>query len=107
MNTTLSMALCTLVVTASLAMAADTPSIEQGKELFNSTNLGTNGKRCATCHPDGRGLSEAAGYDAPRLGKIINQCISRPLKGTELPPDSPKLQSLIMYVQSLAAVGKK
>lgn len=107
MNTTLPMALCILAAAASLAPAAGGPSIERGRELFNSTNLGTNGKRCATCHPDGRGLSGAAAYDAARLGRIINQCISTPLKGRELPLDSPDLQSLIMYVQSLGAIGKK
>lgn len=107
MNTTVPMALCTLAVTASVAMAADAPSIEQGKELFNNPNLGTNGKRCSTCHPDGKGLREAAGYDGGRLEKIVNQCISKALKGKELAPDSTELKSLVMYLQSLTAVGEQ
>jgi cytochrome c len=107
MNTTLPVALCTLVVAASLAMAAEAPTIEQGRELFNSVNLGTNGKRCASCHPDGRGLGKAAGYEDARLGRIINQCISASLKVWELAPDSGELKSLIMYVHSFGGVGKK
>jgi cytochrome c peroxidase len=106
MNTAFTTLLCTLAVTASLAIAVDTPSLEQGRELFNSVKLGTNGKSCSTCHPDGRGLGDAGGYDTARLGKIINQCIDKSLKGTALPLESPELQSLIMYVQSLAAMGK-
>jgi len=107
MKSALPTILCTLAVTVSLAMAVDTPSIELGRELFNSAKLGTSGKRCSTCHHDGQGLGDAAGYDKARLGKIINQCIDKPLKGTELTLDSPEMQSLIMYVQSLAAMSKK
>jgi cytochrome c peroxidase len=101
------MALCSLAVAASAAMASDIPSIERGKGLFNGTTLGTNGKSCATCHYAGKGLERAAGYDEVRLEKIINQCIGGPLKGTELAPDSTEMKSLIMYLQSLVTIGKK
>ncbi|HEX9024605.1 MAG TPA: cytochrome C [Geobacteraceae bacterium] len=107
MKTTLPMALCAVAVTVSLATAAGVPSIEQGRELFNSSDLGTNGKRCATCHAGGKGLGEAAGYDPVRLEKIANQCIKKALKGKELAPGSVELASLVMYLQSLAAVGGK
>lgn len=103
----LRMALCALVVGVSSVMAFAAPSVEQGKQLFNSTDLGTNGKRCATCHPDGKGLETAAGYDRVNLEMIVNQCIKKPLKGKELAPDSAEMQSLVMYVQSLAAPGNK
>jgi len=103
----LCMVLCLLVVGVSSVMAFAAPSVEQGKALFNSTDLGTNGKRCATCHPNGKGLEEAAGYGKTELGVIINQCIKKPLEGRELALDSAEMQSLVMYVQSLAAPGKK
>lgn len=106
-TTTTPMTLGILVVTASLALAASTPSSEQGKILFGSTNLGTNGRSCATCHPDGKGLSEAAGYDGSALVTISNQCIRKALKGRELAPESTEMKSLVMYLQSLADRGKK
>ena len=102
-----SMVLCALVVGVSSAMAFAAPSVEQGKALFNSTDLGTNVKRCATCHPGGKGLETAAGYDKVNLAMIVNQCIKKSLNGKELAPDSAEMQSLVMYVQSLAALGKK
>ena len=107
MNFTLPMTLCTLAVTASLATAAGAPSIERGKELFGSTNLGTDGKSCSTCHSQGKGLVDAAGYDEVRLENIINQCIKKALKGAGFARDSAELKSLVMYVQTLANAAKK
>jgi cytochrome c peroxidase len=87
---------------ASMALAGDGPSIEQGKELFNSTKLGTNGKSCATCHSDVKKLGNAATYDEGQLGDIINQCIENPLKGNALDPASRDMRSLIIYIKSFA-----
>jgi cytochrome c len=100
-------ALIAFVAVATLALAADLPSIERGKQLFDSTNLGTNGKSCSTCHPDGSGMDKAASYVESRLGKMVNQCIQKPLKGQALASDSPELKSLIMYIQALAKPAKK
>lgn len=100
-------ALIAFVVAATPAIAADAPSIELGKQLFNNTNLSTNGKSCSTCHPDGSGLVKAASYVESSLGKIINQCIQKPLKGKALASDSPELKSLIMYIQTLATPARK
>ena len=87
---------------ASMALAGDTPSMEQGKGLFNSTKLGTNGKSCATCHSDVKKLEKAATYDEGQLGDIINQCIENPLKGNALDPASRDMRSLIIYIKSFA-----
>jgi cytochrome c len=87
---------------ASLAMAAGQPSNERGKELFNSTALGTNGKSCATCHAGGKGLVEAATYDPKKLEQIANQCIVKALKGNALASGSPDLTSLVAYLKTLA-----
>jgi cytochrome c len=94
-------------VSASLAMAAGQPSVDRGKELFNSTILGTNGKSCATCHAGGKKLEKAAGYDEKLLEKIVNQCIVKALEGKALPPDSPDLTSLVAYVKTLGPTATK
>lgn len=91
---------------ASLAWAAG-PSMERGKDLFNSTKLGTNGKSCATCHRDGKRIERAATYGDGELGEIINQCIKNPLEGNGLDPGSDDMKSLIMFVKAYAAPGKK
>jgi cytochrome c len=94
-------------VSASLAMAAGQPSPERGKELFNNTALGTNGKSCATCHAGGKKLEDAATYDTKKLEKIVNQCIVNALKGSALAPGSPDLTSLVAYLKTLAPAAAK
>jgi len=94
-----------LPMAATLAWA-DMPSMEKGKELFNSTTLGSNGKSCSTCHMDGKKLDRAANYDEGELGEIINQCIKNSLGGKALDPSSSEMKSLIMFVKSFAGPGK-
>ena len=93
--------LIALPLLASLAWAAE-PSMERGKELFNSTKLGTNGKSCATCHRDGKKLEKAATYADDELGALINQCIKNPLAGKGLDPYSSDMKSLIMFIKGFA-----
>ncbi len=76
-------------------------SIAKGQALFASTELGSNGKACATCHPDGKGLQEIDAYSDPQLREMINFCIRDAQKGTMLPLDSPKIESLLLYLRSL------
>ena len=75
-------------------------SAEKGMVLFNDSNLGTSGKSCSSCHPDGQGI-EMAG-DKENLTDIINTCISGPLKGQALDTESIEMQSLVLYIKSLA-----
>jgi len=84
------------------AWAAGQVSAERGKELFESTGLGSNHKSCASCHPKGNKLESAASYQQPRLEKIVNMCIQQMLAGTPLPPDSDDMASLISYLRSFA-----
>ena len=91
-----------MLAAASMAMAGEGASPAKGKELFTSKQLGTNGKSCNLCHPDGKGLGKAAAYDDGELGEIINQCIKNPLKGKALDPASTEMKSLVMYIKSLA-----
>ena len=98
--------LCALTMIASLAAAVDVPSIERGKELFNSTSLGTNGKSCASCHLDGRGLDEVANRDEATLAGIVNGCITGPLRGKAFSSGSSNLKSLVMYIKTLGNAKK-
>ena len=91
-----------MLASASLAMAMDGASPDRGKQLFTSTQLGTSGKSCNSCHPGGKGLEKAAAHDTGELGEIVNQCIKTPLKGKALDPASAELKSLIMYIKTLA-----
>ncbi len=98
--------LCMPMLLASLALAAG-PSMEKGKELFNNTALGTNGKSCATCHRDGKRLEGAAAIDDGELAGTVNQCIERTLAGKSLDPASDNMKSLIMYIRSFANSEKR
>lgn len=98
------MVLFLVLATASWGSAADEqPSLKRGEELFNSTQLGTSGKSCASCHPGGKKLEAAAGYKDDKLAAIINRCIMKPLKGKPLAADSTDLRSLIIYLKSFAS----
>lgn len=99
---TAGMVLLLVLAAASWGLAADQPSLKRGEELFTSTQLGTSGKTCASCHPGGKKLEEAAAYKDDELAVIINQCIVKPLKGKPLAADATDLKSLIMYLKSFA-----
>lgn len=103
MGTPIRTCIVLLVVTAlaAAAFAGGTPSAEQGKALFSSASLGSNGKSCFTCHPGGKGLEESAVSNEKALERIVNQCIDKALKGKPLANGSPELSSLVMYLKTL------
>ncbi len=84
------------------AFAGEGGSLERGKELYESTKLGTNGKSCASCHPGGRKLEWAATYDETKLSVTANRCIVKALQGKALAADSDDLKSLVMYLKTFA-----
>ena len=84
----------------------DLPSLERGKELFTSKQLGTTGMSCATCHPGGKKLENASSSGDDELANTINSCISGPLKGNKLDPASNDMKSLVLYIKSFAVSGK-
>jgi len=90
------------VLLAPFAFAAEEPSVELGKKLFNNPGLGAsqNAISCVVCHPDGEGLQNAG--QKSNLTETINQCIIGPLKGEALYEDTVAMKSLVMYIQSLA-----
>jgi len=97
------MTIIALVAFMTPALAANQASVARGKELFYSTQLGSNQKSCAACHPDGKKLENAASFDEKKLAKIVNQCIQKALEGKELPLKSADMASIIMYLRTFAA----
>lgn len=69
------------------------------EELFQSTSLGTNGKSCSACHPQGKGLENIGDYDDATLQEFVNFCIRDALKGKMLPEGSEELQILASYLR--------
>jgi mono/diheme cytochrome c family protein len=90
-----------LAMTATAALATEGPSVTMGKALFASTELGSNGKSCASCHPDGKGLAETGAYDDLMLKEMINFCIRDALKGKMFALESQELDSMLSYLRTL------
>ena len=100
------LAFCGIIIWCGGAWCADTPSLKKGRQLFTNEKLGTAGRSCDTCHPDGKKLQKAAAIDEAELADIINKCIAGPLKGQPLDAGSADMKSLVLYLKSLAGAGK-
>lgn len=76
---------------------------KSGKELFQETALGTNGKSCYSCHPDGEGISGVGERLNKRfeLQDMINKCIVGALKGKEIGQVSSEMKKLHRYLLSM------
>ncbi len=83
-----------------ISAAQDGASVEKGKALFNDPRLGTTGKSCNDCHPNGKGAEKAAAKKD--IEQIVNGCITHSIKGKALAVDSVEMRSLVMYIKSLA-----
>lgn len=100
------LAISVVLVSFNVAVAAESPSLEKGKQLFESKKLGTSGKSCSTCHTDGQKLKGVKNSDDKELAETVNRCISGPLKGKPLDQNSSDMKSLLLYLRSLAGTGK-
>jgi cytochrome c len=105
--------IASLVVLLSLVMvlaASEGATIEKGKALFNDVLLGTTGSSCNTCHMNGRGLEAAAtkkqwlrsDKNYTNLEGLVNGCITTGLHGKALDVKSVEMQSIVLYLKSLA-----
>ena len=74
--------------------------LDEGKRLFHDKTLGSNGKNCATCHSEGKGLQNAGEYNEEMLQDYVNFCIRDALKGKLLPAGAPQLVALEKYVRT-------
>jgi len=95
--------LCWLALTGfgvGIAAAVEGPNEQLGRTLFESTQLGSNGKSCATCHGEGKGLKELAGYSDTELKEMINFCIRDALKGRMFDLESTELTSMFLYLRT-------
>ncbi len=89
--------------------AGEGASVEKGKMLFNSPELGTTGSSCNTCHAGGRGLEYTAnkkqwiteGTAHDTLEGAVNYFITKALHGKPLDVKSTEMQSLVLYIKSL------
>jgi len=75
-----------------------------GRALWTSAELGTNGVACAQCHPNAANthpetypkFQKQLGRVAP-LWEMINWCIRNPLEGSDLAADDPDMIALQAY----------
>jgi thiosulfate dehydrogenase len=79
--------------------------VKQGRELWTSGDLGTNGVACAQCHPNAANTHpETYPKFQKQLGRVIairdmiNWCIMNPLEGKALALDDRKMVALEAYV---------
>ncbi len=88
------------VMIAGSSFASEKSTVDLGKKLFNDRALGgsTNDTSCTTCHKDGKGLENASKNQ--KISKIINQCITGPLKGSKIDGRSVEMRSLKMYIET-------
>jgi len=78
--------------------------VQQGRELWVSADLGTNGVACAQCHPNAANTHpETYPKFQQQLGRVvalrdmINWCIQQPLEGEPLKLDDPRLVAMEAY----------
>ncbi len=84
------------------ALAAQEVSAARGKALFNDPKLGTTGKSCNDCHPNGKGAEKMATKENAAIERIVNGCITQSIKGKALDTNSAEMQSMVLYIKSLA-----
>lgn len=80
----------------------------RGEALFEDEKLGTNGKSCASCH-DAKTMKQVADgfprYDLKlrrlvTLEDVVAMMVRENLAG-ELPPNSPQMIDLLVYIKSV------
>ena len=79
--------------------------VKEGRELWTSPALGTNGVACAQCHPNAANTHpETYPKFQQQLGRVIalremiNWCIQQPLEGQPLALDDKRMVALEAYV---------
>lgn len=78
--------------------------VQQGRVLWGSADLGTNGVACGQCHPNAANTHpETYPKFQQQLGRVaalrdmINWCIQNPLEGKPLEFNDPRLVALESY----------
>ena len=78
---------------------------QEGRRLWTSAELGTNGVACGQCHPNAANTHpETYPKFQKQLGRVaqmwemVNWCIRNPLEGTDLDPGDPRMTALLAYM---------
>ena len=93
-------AISLLLMTGISAQATEAPTLSLGKGLFESTELGTKGRGCVTCHEQGKGLEMIGDFNDTELKDIINACLRDAMGGQLMSTESQELEALLGYVRS-------
>lgn len=79
--------------------------VKEGRKLWTSAELGTNGVACAQCHPNAANTHpETYPKFQKQLGKVasmwemVNWCIRNPLEGKDLAADDPRMIAMLTYI---------
>ena len=79
--------------------------VEEGRVLWGSGDLGSNGVACGQCHPNAANTHpETYPKFQQQLGKVIalrdmiNWCLMNPLEGVALELDDPDMIALEAYI---------
>ena len=79
--------------------------VTEGRALWGSPDLGTNGVACGQCHPNAANTHpETYPKFQQQLGRVIalremiNWCLQQPLEGEPLALDDPKMVAIESYL---------
>ena len=77
----------------------------EGRRLWTSPEIGTNGVACAQCHPNGANTHpETYPKFQKQLGRVvglwemINWCLRNPLEGEPMAADDPRMVAMQAYL---------
>ena len=93
-------AISLLLITGISAHATEAPTLSLGKTLFESTELGTKGRGCVTCHKQGKGLEMIGDFNDTELKDIINACLRDAIGAKLISTESQEMDAMLVYVRS-------
>jgi len=92
--------LAILLITGLGAHATEAPTMDLGKTLFESIELGSKGRACVTCHAQGKGLDLVGDFNDTELKDIINACLRDAMGAKLISTESQEMEALLVYVRS-------
>jgi len=101
MNSKAYLSALVLITLPALTAATEGPTLELGRVLFESTELGAVQRSCKSCHLQGKGLQQAAVADDDVIKEHINRCIRNAQQGEVLASDSQEMEALLNYVRDI------
>ena len=92
-------AISLLFITGICAHATEAPTLNLGKTLFESTELGSKGRGCVTCHAQGKGLEMIVDFNDTELKDIINACLRDAVGAKMISTEAQEMEALLSYVR--------